>query len=96
MGNANRACEEESNLLGDLPRGRPKPRPASEFDEIPFNNWRFSKKRFIKWLTKLEAYFYFNKVPYQLKVGFIVYKLSCGAREWWFESLDFKILFVCI
>jgi hypothetical protein len=41
-------------------------------------------------LAKLEAYFYFIKVPYHQKVGLVVRKLSCGAREWWFEFVDFR------
>jgi hypothetical protein len=65
MGNGNRDCEEERTLLGDLPRGWPKPISILEYDKIPFYDGRFSNKRFIKWLAKLEAYFYFNKVPYQ-------------------------------
>jgi hypothetical protein len=42
---------------------------------------RFSKKKFIKWLTKLKVYFYFNKVPYQQNTGLIALKLSHDARE---------------
>jgi hypothetical protein len=45
------------------------------------------KKKSIKWL---EAYFYFIKVPHHQKVGLVVHKLSCGAREWWFEFVDFR------
>jgi len=41
--NTNKNCKEEKNLLGDLPRGRSKPRPISEFDDE-----KFSKKKFIK------------------------------------------------
>jgi hypothetical protein len=41
-------------------------------------------------LAKLEAYFYFIKVPYHQKVGLVVHKLSYGAREWWFEFVDFR------
>jgi hypothetical protein len=43
---------------------------------------RFLKKGFIKRLTELEVYFYFNKVPYLQKVGLVTHKLYYGAREW--------------
>jgi len=90
MDNTNKNCEEEKNLLGDLPWDKLKTRPIPEFDEISFYDERFSKKKFIKWLTKLKTYFYFNKVSYHEKIGLIIHKLSCGAREWWFESLNFR------
>lgn len=54
-GSANRDCEEKGNLPGDLPQDRPNPSHIPEFDEIPFYNGRFLKKRVINWLTKLEA-----------------------------------------
>ena len=47
--------EEERNLL-------------PEFDKISFYDRGVSKKIFIKWLTELEAYFYFSKVSYNKKV----------------------------
>ena len=89
MGNVDRDREEKRNLFGDLSQGRPNPRPIPEFDEIPFYDGRFSKKRFIKWLVELEPYFYFNKVTYYKHVG-LVHKFSCGVKEWWFEFIDFR------
>lgn len=82
MGNANKDCEEKRNLPEDLCRGKPNPRSILEFDEILFYDGRFSKKRFIKWLAKLETYFYFNKVPCHQKVRLVVNKLSYGVEEW--------------
>jgi hypothetical protein len=38
----------------------------------------------------LKAYFYFNKIPYHQKIKLVIRKLSYGAREWWFEFLDFR------
>jgi hypothetical protein len=90
MGNANKDCEEKRNLPEDLCRGKPNPRSILEFDEILFYDGRFSKKRFIKWLVKLEAYFYFNKAYFHQKVGLIVHKLYYNARKLWFEFLHFK------
>ena len=57
---------------------------------IAFYDGRFSKKKIIKWLAELEAYFYFNKIPYHKKVELVIHKLSCGVRKWWFELLDFR------
>ena len=71
MGNVDMDREEKRNLSGDLYRGRPNPRPIPEFDEIPFYDGRFLKKRFIKWLAELESYFYFNKVTCHKKVGLV-------------------------
>jgi hypothetical protein len=48
---------------------------------IAFYDGRFSKKKIIKWLAELEAYFYFNKIPYHKKVEFVIHKLSCGVRK---------------
>ena len=54
-GSANTDCEEKGNLPEDVPRDRPNPSPIPEFDEILIYDVRFSKKRVINWLTKLEA-----------------------------------------
>jgi hypothetical protein len=88
MGNGNRDCEEERTLLGDLPRGWPKPISILEYDKIPFYDGRFSNKRFIKWLAKLEAYFISTR--FFIKVGLVTCKLFYGVRELWFEFLDFR------
>jgi hypothetical protein len=58
------------------------PIPIIEFDGITLYDMRFLKKGFIKRLTELQVYFYFNKVPYLQKVGLITHKLYYDAREW--------------
>jgi len=82
MGDANMNHKEERNLLGDLPRGRLNLVPIIEFDEIPFYDGRFLKKKYIIWLIELKVYFYFNKIPYYKKEGLVKHKLSYyGVRE---------------
>jgi hypothetical protein len=90
MGKANNNREKVRNLLRHLPWGRQNPRSIPKLDKILFYDGRFSKKRFIKWLAKLETYFYFNKVPCHQKVRLVVNKLSYGAEEWWFKYLNFS------
>jgi hypothetical protein len=82
MGFTNKDREEDRNLPKNLPGDRPNHIPILEFNEITFYDRRFSKKGFIKWLTELKVYFYFNKVPYHQKVGHVAHKLYYGAREW--------------
>lgn len=84
------------DLLRDLPQGKLNPRLVLEFDEISLYNGRFSKKRFIKQLKKLEAYFYFNKIPSHQKVGLVTHKIYYSAREWWFEFQTLKLVLVCL
>jgi hypothetical protein len=55
MGDANMNHKEERNLLGDLPRGRLNLVPIIEFDEIPFYDGRFLKKKYIIWLIELKV-----------------------------------------
>ena len=48
--------------IGDLTHNQPFNRCIFEFDEIHFYEVKFYKNRFINWLSKLETYFYFNKI----------------------------------
>jgi len=41
-------------------------------------------------LWKRDEHFYFNKIPCYKNVWLVTYKLSCGAREWWFEVLGYR------
>jgi hypothetical protein len=34
--------------------------------------------------------FYLNRVPCYQKVRFAIRKLTCGAKKWWFEVLEYK------
>jgi len=38
----------------------------------------------------LEAYFYLNKISCHRKVKLVIYKLTCGYEEYWFEVLEYK------
>jgi len=74
--------EKKRNLPKELCRGKPNLKPIPKFDEIPFYDENFSNKRFINWLTELEAYYYFNKISYYKKVELVAHKLSYDVREW--------------
>ena len=90
MRGANRDHEKERNLHVDLPRGKHNPKPIPKFDQIPFKDEKFSKKICINWLTKVKAYFYFNKIVCSKKVWLVVHKISCGAREQRYEVLEYR------
>jgi len=79
MGGTKRDHEkEERNLPRDLPQGRPNFEPIPELYEIPFYDGRFKKKNLLTEI-ELEAYFYFNKVPYHQKIRLVAHKLSYGG-----------------
>lgn len=74
MRGANRDHEEVRKLPVDLPQSTHNPKPIPEFDQIPLKDEKFSKKIFINWLTKVKAYFYFNKIICYKKYGLLYTK----------------------
>jgi len=94
MGNGNRDREEERTLLGDLPRGWPKPRSILEYDEIPFDLF-LNMMRFHFMMEDLLSDWQnwkltFISTRFLIKVGLVTCKLFYGVRELWFEFLDFR------
>ena len=94
MGNTNRDHEKKRNLLGNLPQYRPNPKHISEFNEIPFYDGRFLKKRFIKRLTKLKAYFVqddYEEILYMEKFGESkISKLSNHVEDIMIKEIAYK------
>jgi hypothetical protein len=79
MGGTNRDHEkEERNLPRDLPQGRPNSEPFLNFMRFHSMMGDFQKKDLLIEI-ELEAYFYFNKVPYHQKIRLVAHKLSYGG-----------------
>ena len=90
IGNTNRDHELERKLLWDLPHGSQTPNLFMNLMRFHSMKGNFCRKYLLSYWQCWKLTFCFNKVPCYKKVGLVAHKLYYGAREWWFEFLDFR------